>query len=94
MQAKEKPHRSGAGGKLAAMAPLRPRPAVKFDQKTGDLTIDGLSVNLEVFAKIFGDNPRMLWRFVREGDRIDAVAFDEREVIWLDPTLQSEPEPR
>jgi hypothetical protein len=70
---------------MAAMAPLRPRPVVKFDPKTGDLTIDGLLVNLEVFAKIFGDNPRILWTFIREDDRIEAVALDERDVIWLDP---------
>lgn len=94
MLAKEKPHMDGAHGKLRAMAPLHPRPAVKFDPETGDLTINGLVVNLEVFAKIFGDNPRILWQFIREGDRIEAVAFDERDVIWLDPKPQSEMEPR
>ena len=66
------------------------KPVVKFNPETCDLTVDGLTVNLEVFAKIFSDNPRLLWRFIRAGGQIDAVAFDERQVIWLDPTPQSE----
>jgi hypothetical protein len=73
---------------------LRKRPVVKFNPETCDLTVDGLTVNLEVFAKIFSDNPRLLWRFIRASGQIDAVAFDERHVIWLDPTPQSDPETR
>jgi hypothetical protein len=65
---------------------LQKTPVVKFNPETCDLTVDGLTVNLEVFAKIFSDNPRLLWRFIRTRSQIDAVAFDERQVIWLDPT--------
>lgn len=94
MRGKEKPHPSEASDKLVGEAILQKPPVVKFNPETGDLTVDGLSVNLEVFAKIFSDNPRLLWRFIRAGGQIDAVAFDERQVIWLDPTPQSDLESR
>jgi hypothetical protein len=85
---KRKPHRSEASDKLGSEAILRKRPVVKFNPETCELTVDGLTVNLEVFAKIFSDNPRLLWRFIRANGQIDAVAFDERHVIWLDQEIK------
>jgi hypothetical protein len=61
---------------------------VKFNPITEELTVNGMVVSLEIFAKIFEDNPRILWRFKLVGDRIEAIPIDERHAIWLDPTQE------
>jgi hypothetical protein len=61
------------------------KPVVKFNPGTQELTVNGMVVSLDVFAKIFEDNPRILWRFRMVGDRIEAIPVDERHVIWLEP---------
>lgn len=58
---------------------------VKFNPGTQELTVNGMVVSLEIFAKIFEDQPRILWRFKLVGDRIEALPIDERHVIWLEP---------
>jgi hypothetical protein len=59
---------------------------VKFDPLTEELTVNGMVISLEIFAKIFEDQPRILWRFKLVGDRIEALPIDERHVIWLEPS--------
>jgi hypothetical protein len=63
---------------------------VKFDPITEELTVNGMVVSLELFAMIFEDNPRVLWRFRLVGDRIEAIPVDERHAIWLEPERDSE----
>lgn len=63
---------------------------VKFNPGTQELTVNGMVVSLEIFAKIFEDNPRILWRFRVVGDGIEAIPFDERHVIWLEPETVQE----
>jgi hypothetical protein len=58
---------------------------VKYNPGAQELTVNGMVVSLEVFAKIFEDNPRVLWRFRMVGDRIEALPIDERHVIWTEP---------
>jgi hypothetical protein len=60
---------------------------VKFNPITEELTVNGMVISIDIFAKIFADNPRILWRFRMVGDRIEAIPIDERHVIWLDPKV-------
>ena len=62
------------------------KPVVKVNPITGMITVNGMVVDVDVLAAIFSAPARVLWRFQIVDDELKATAFDERQVIWLDPT--------
>jgi hypothetical protein len=48
------------------------------------LVINGLEIDASILAAVIVPNNRLLWAFVRNGNTVQAVAYDEEKVIWLD----------
>ena len=67
--------------KLAATKPGR-----LVQIRPGDrLVYKGWEIDAAVLAAIVCDtDKRLLWRFTRQGSRIQPVALTEKQVIWLD----------
>jgi hypothetical protein len=56
---------------------------VKFEPIMGMLEVNGMMVDVELFAMLFKAPARVLWRFEVVEDRVVATPYDEREVIFL-----------
>ena len=49
------------------------------------LVIDDLEIPAQVLKDMADPDKRVLWAFLRSGDYVQPVAYDEEHVIWLQP---------
>ena len=52
-------------------------------RKDDVLVFKGYEVDAEVLRAMIDPQPRVLWAFVRQGSRIQPIAYSEEQVIWL-----------
>jgi hypothetical protein len=48
------------------------------------IVIQGKRIDLGVFLALIDADKRLLWRFIEREGKIEAVCFDEQQVIWID----------
>lgn len=57
---------------------------IRFNEELGTLEIDGRMISAAVLREIVDPNRRMLFRFERIDGVIQATAYTEGQVIWID----------
>ena len=65
------------------MLAVRRRLVVRKDDV---LVVNGLALDGEVLKSMLTPSNRLLWAFVRKGDDVMPIAYDETRVIWLEDT--------
>lgn len=51
---------------------------------SGDvIVLDGYTLSVDILKEMIAPDKRLLWAFVRNGDNIQPVPYDEKRVLWL-----------
>lgn len=64
---------------------------IRFNEETGILDIDGVLISASVLREMVDPDRRLLFRFERKDGIIQAKAFDESNVVWLDESDLQDP---
>lgn len=54
-------------------------------QKNDVVVYKGFEFDTEVLKAICNPDARLFWAFIRNGQRIQPVAYSEDKVIWIEP---------
>jgi hypothetical protein len=57
---------------------------IRFSEEHGTITIDGVVISAGVLRELVDPDRRLLFRFERKDGLIQATAYSESQVIWLD----------
>jgi hypothetical protein len=57
---------------------------IRFNEEIGTITIDGVVISANVLLELVNPDRRLLFRFERKDGKIQATAFSEEQVLWLD----------
>jgi hypothetical protein len=72
------------GVNTKAVIAVRKLTKVLVDQDRCVMKVNGFEIDLAVLLAIVNPDSRVLWAFIRNGKRIQALPYDESKVIWLD----------
>lgn len=61
-----------------------PIPKIVWDEAARVLYIDDLAISVSVLSAIVDPDKRLLWRFARHANAVEAIPFSEEHVVWLD----------
>ena len=57
---------------------------IRFNEEIGTLDIDGVIISAAVLREIVDPDRRLLFRFERKGDVIQARVFTEKQCVWIE----------
>ena len=57
---------------------------IRYNEEIGTIDIDGVVISANVLRELVDPNRRLLFRFEKKNGVIQATAFSESQVIWLE----------
>ena len=57
---------------------------IRFNEEIGTLDIDGTLISASVLRELVDPDRRLLFRFERLGGVIQATAYSENQIVWLE----------
>lgn len=57
---------------------------IRFNEETGILDVDGVLISAKVLKELVNPDNRLLFRFERKDGIIQAIAFNENSVVWIE----------
>lgn len=57
---------------------------IRFNEEIGTLDIDGVIISASVLRELVDPDRRLLFRFERKNGVVQATAYAETQVLWLD----------
>jgi hypothetical protein len=61
------------------------KPRIALDLDAGIIRVNDTEIDIEVLLAIAEPKSRVLWGFIEEDGRVQAVPYDEKQVIWIQP---------
>jgi hypothetical protein len=63
---------------------------IRFNEELGTIDIDGVIISASVLRELVNPDRRLLFRFERKDGVIQATAYSEMQILWLDKPLENE----
>lgn len=57
---------------------------IRVNEEAGVIEIEGVVISLAVLREIVNPDRRLLFRFEKKAESIQATCYSESQVIWLD----------